>query len=260
MSDIETASPTPRAGFWRRFAAALIDGIVISVPLQVVVVVLFAMTGGTVQTNTGIVFNNCLRTVQLTNLPQNLVPPPPERANRAVICSATLFGLETARHLTVSRTTKEGIVTKTVSTTYMLDANDHPIQGTSLDWLAFVLVTIYLIALETRRGNTIGKQALGIRVIDVQSQEQIGIPLRKAVIRYALMWAFMVPTLTVLVGYKLLSNGGPEGMMEGSFFIWFVGAGVLGVAWLLWSIIQTARKRDPVYDRIAGTAAVRAAT
>ena len=35
---------------------------------------------------------------------------------------------------------------------------------------------------------------------------------------------------------------------------WLPGAGLLGIAWCLWILIQGDRKVDPVYDRIAGTA------
>jgi uncharacterized RDD family membrane protein YckC len=257
MSDIESAPQQARAGFWRRWAAFLIDGVLISVPIQLLVVVLFAMTSGAVQVSTGVVYNNCLRHVAMADLPKDLVPPPPVQANFAVICSTSFFGLETARRLTVSRTTKEGFVTKTVSQAYMLDANDKPKNGTTLDWLVELAILIYLIAMERRLGATVGKRALGVRVIDTLDPRRIGIPLRKAVIRNVMLWSWAFPMLIVLLGYLVLSNGGPEGMMTGSFFTWFAAAGVLGMAWALWMFVDIVRKRDPIYDRLAGTAVLR---
>ena len=36
----------------------------------------------------------------------------------------------------------------------------------------------------------------------------------------------------------------------------YVGMALL-IAWIVWIIVATARKRDPVYDRLAGTSVLR---
>jgi uncharacterized RDD family membrane protein YckC len=256
MADIASAPQRPRAGFWRRIAAALIDGLVVSVPIQLVVVVLFAMTNGAVQTTSGFTTKKCSRDIPIAELPKGLDPPPPERANHAEICRTSFFGLETARRLTVSRTTQDGIVKKTFSYSYMLDAGGRPINGTSLDWVVVLALATYLIALEHRLGKTVGKGALGLRVADTLDMERIGIPLRKAVIRNVMIWSWAFPMLIVLL-VGLLLTGDMEGLLDGSFFTWFTAAGLLSLAWLLWMVIQIGCKLDPAYDRIAGTAVLR---
>jgi uncharacterized RDD family membrane protein YckC len=247
----------PRAGFWRRSVAFIIDGIIVSVPIQILVVVLFALTNGAVQTTSGIAFSNCLKTPQLTELPQGLDPPPPAGANHAVICSTSLFGLETARRLTVSRVTKEGVVTKTFSRTYALDAQGKPRNAISFDVVVFLALFIYLITMEYRLGATWGKRLVGIRVANIERPERVGIPLRKAVFRNLLIWAWAGPLLVVLLVYLIVSHGDVELLMDGNFFIWFAVAAVLALAWCLWVLIQIVRKLDPIYDKIAGTAILR---
>jgi hypothetical protein len=61
----------------------------------------------------------------------------------------------------------------------------------------------------------------------------------------------------VAFGDFVLSRGDPEAFWTGGFFAWFMAAGLLGMMWYLWVAIQVARKRDPIYDRIAGTAVLR---
>jgi hypothetical protein len=250
-------SHKPRAGFWRRAAALAVDGIIVSLPIQILVVVLFALTNGAVQTTSGLAVKNCLTTLSATELPQGLDPPPPAGSNRAVICSSSFFGLETARWLTVSRVTKEGVVTKTFSRTYTLDAQGKPRNAISLDSVVFLALFIYLIALEHRLGATWGKRLVGIRVADIERPERVGISLRKAVFRNLLIWAWAVPLLVVLLVALIVSHGDLELLMEGNFFIWLAVAAVLALAGCLWVLIQIVRKLDPIYDKIAGTAVLR---
>jgi uncharacterized RDD family membrane protein YckC len=249
--------PRPRAGFWRRLSAFIIDTIIVSLPIQILVVVLFALTNGAVQTTSGISFGNCLKTLQITELPQGLDPPPPANSNQAVICSTSFFGLESARRLTVSRVTKEGIVTKTFSRTYALDAQGKPRNAVSLDSVAVLALFIYLITMEYRFGATLGKCLLGIRVADADGPERLGIPLRKAGIRNLLMWAWAVPLFAVLLVFLIVSHGDWELLMEDSFFVWFWLAGIPVFAWHLWVLVQIVCKLDPIYDKIAGTAVLR---
>jgi uncharacterized RDD family membrane protein YckC len=224
----------PRAGFYQRCGAALIDLIVVSTAFQVLVAVLFAATLGAVQTTSGFHVKNCQRKVAIAALPTNLDPDPPEHADSAVICRISFFGVETARQLTVSRNAKGGIDAEKASRTYMLDANDRPKKGLSLDWLLFPAFLLYLAALEHRFGTSIGKWMFGLRAIDTEAPERSGVPLSKAMIRNVLIWGWALPAAS-----------------------WLPGAGLLGIAWCLWILIQGDHKVDPIYDRIARTAVLR---
>ena len=69
-----------------------------------------------------------------------------------------------------------------------------------------------------------------------------------------------VPMFAVLIYQRVAVGGSADAMFTGSFFTWFTVAGLLGVIWVLVLVIQIARKTDPVYDRLAGTAVVREAS
>jgi uncharacterized RDD family membrane protein YckC len=49
MDHEATVTAQPRAGFWRRFLAIAIDVIIVALPFQIAVAVLFATTSGHVQ-------------------------------------------------------------------------------------------------------------------------------------------------------------------------------------------------------------------
>jgi uncharacterized RDD family membrane protein YckC len=116
---------------------------------------------------------------------------------------------------------------------------------------------IYLVAMECRFGATLGKRLLHIRAADIAELRRTGIPLRKAVLRNLLIPIGVVPMLVVLFVSYIANKGDPEGTFGGNFFVWFGAAGVVGTVWNLWVLIEIVRKRDPIYDKIAGTAVLR---
>jgi uncharacterized RDD family membrane protein YckC len=190
----------PRAGFWRRASAVLVDIVIVCAPLQVVAIVLFATTSGMVQNSSGIVFRTC---VPAKEIPQGLTPPPPANANAATECSARFFGMETARTLTVSRIQREGATTVSVKRNYMLDRSGHVINGYPLDWVVAALFALYVIAFETRRGATIGDRVLGISVFSTQDGTSKP-PLRRIVARNLAKLAGFAPMLAVALYYSII--------------------------------------------------------
>ena len=153
-----------------------------------------------------------------------------------------------------------------------------------------------MIVMETRSGQSIGSRVMRIRVADTAAPGEDGIPGRKAMVRYLAMLIGFVPLLVGLVIYAAW-GGPPEGPMpgdglyqrvlelssgtaysEGTRNNWNPAVatyplGLLGLlrdgdwlsevanaAMLVWIVVliaQAAMKRDPLYDRIAGTAVVR---
>jgi uncharacterized RDD family membrane protein YckC len=245
--------PGLRAGFWRRFGALLCDIIVVIVPLQLMFVVLYAMSDGTMQSSS--VFSRCSDFREIPQLPEGLTPPPPAGSNFARLCHGSFFGLETGRWLVIGRVTKEGIVTKSISVKYWIGVDGKITNVIPLDWVTLLAPFIYLVAMECRFGATLGKRLLHIRAADIAEPRRIGIPLRKAVIRNLLIPFGAVPMLVVLLVF--VNKGDLEGAFGGNFFVWFGAAGVLGQLWNLWILIDLVCKRDPIYDRIAGTAVLR---
>jgi uncharacterized RDD family membrane protein YckC len=268
MSQIEGLEA--RAGFWRRYVAFLIDVFIVqllaAILVGIPVGVLFAASNGAIQFGptertlggvsifeagwelkfAGINLIHCAN-VDLAQLPEGLDPAPPAQATFAVDCRNFAFGfLETARGLTVGRISKEGTTTSTSARSYALGADGKPRKAVSLDWLPPLLFFIYLVALQCRFGATLGMRPLHTRVVDLEAPGRGGIPLRKAVIRNLLLWAGVV---------AFYENW--EEMFSDSFLPWLFAADLLIAAYVLWVLVDVVRKRDPIYDRIAGTAVLR---
>jgi hypothetical protein len=252
-SRIEATADLPRAGFWRRWLATLIDSVVVMFPFQILAAVLFAMTAGTVQMDSGF-YRYCAaaNTVQ-----QSLDPPPPHDSNFARVCRISFFGAPTGAILTVGRVTRDGSATTTVSQGYMLDKDGTPIHGTSIDGIVGLALLIYLVGMIWKTGRTLGARIVAVRVIDAAAPGVSEVPIRKAIIRYLAMAIGFVPMFAVLIYQYAVNSGGADAVFTGNFFRWFTYAGVFGLLWVVALIFQIATKKDPVYDRLAGTAVVR---
>jgi uncharacterized RDD family membrane protein YckC len=232
----------------------VIDGIIISLPFQVIAAVLFAATSGWIQQSSGITFTTCMESREI---PAGLDPPPPTGSNFARECRVLFFGAETARSLQVGRVTREGTTTKAVWRGYMLDRDGHPINGVSVDWLVLIAFVAYLLTMETRTGATLGDRWMHIRVVDALAPGADGVPLRKIIMRYLAMLIGFAPVLAVALVYFARYGLDIEAIAESSVFTWLGLAGILTFGWLVVICVQIARKRDPLYDGIAETAVVR---
>ena len=241
-----------RAGFWRRWLAIVIDTIIVMIPFLILAAILFAATAGKVQMGGG--FSSC---VTGTNIPQGLNPPPPHDSNSMRVCQFSFFGAPTGAILTVARVTQEGNTTTSVSQGYMLDKDGTPTNGTSIDGIYQLTLLVYLLLMTWKTGATLGARVVKIRVIDTANPGAPGVPLGKAIVRYLAMLIGAVPALALLIYQVAIVGGSADEIFTGNFFRWFAIAGLLWALWLLALIIQIARKRDPWYDRLAGTAVVR---
>lgn len=119
-----------RAGFWRRAVAFFVDALVVALPMQVLVIALFAMTDGNVQSRFGIYGTAC---TALPALPIVPTPPPPADYNSIVECRFTLAGFDMARTLTVSKVTLDGGFTTSISHSYYLGADGKQRDAWSID-------------------------------------------------------------------------------------------------------------------------------
>jgi hypothetical protein len=249
----DTKADLPRAGFWRRWLATVIDMIVVMFPFQVLAAMLFAITAGAVQMNSGF-FNFC---EPATTVPQALAPPPPHDSNFATVCRVSFFGATTGATLTVGRSTREGNTTTTVSQGYMLDKDGNPTQGTSIDGIVWLAFLVYLVVMIWKTGRPLGARAVKIRVVNAVAPGTSGVPLRGAIIRYLAMAIGVAPAIALFI-YRFAAHGGSaDAMFAENFFQWFKFAAGLWALWAVVLTVQVARKRDPVYDRLAGTAVVR---
>jgi RDD family len=252
-SSIDATTGLRRAGFWRRWLAILIDGIVVMIPFQILAAILFSATAGMIQMDRGF-FSSCING---TTIPQGLDPPPPRDSNAIRVCKISFFGALTGATLSVARVAHDGGSTTTVSQTYMLDKDGTPVHGRSIDWIYQLAFVGYLVAMIWTRGKTLGSRVVKVKVIDTANPSAAGVPLSKTIVRYLAMMIGAVPALALLIYQRIAVGGTADAMFTSSFFQWFGYAAVLGGLWALVLIIQVAMKRDPVYDRLAGTAVVR---
>jgi uncharacterized RDD family membrane protein YckC len=247
-----------RAGFWRRSLAFLIDVIIISVPFQVIVAFLFVATSGHIQMGSPVAAHTICS--KLETVPDGLVLPPPAGSNFALECNVYFFGAQTARILQVGRVTIKETTAQTVSRSYMLDRDGHPIDGVSVGWIVMLALIAYLVALETRTGATLGDRAMRIRVVDVAAPAEPSVPLRKIVTRYLAMSIGFLPMLAVMLTYFGPYGPDIEEIAASNIFTWVWIAGAAELGWIIFLSVQIIRKRDPLYDRMAGTAVVCVAT
>ena len=249
----EAPAALVRAGCWRRWLAILIDWIILAVPFQLLAVILFSLTAGHIQMNNSF-YSHC---EPIKTIPQGLTPSPPHDSNFASVCDQSLFGARTGTTLNVGRITREGSTTTTVSQGYMLDADRNPVSGTLIDWIVVLAFIGYLVGMTHKTGRTLGARVVKVRVVDAANPQKPGVPLGRTIVRYLATAIGWIPAFTLLIYLNIAGGGSADAMftagtLQGSLF-----TVLLGVAWGIVLTVQIAQKRDPVYDRLAGTAVLR---
>lgn len=255
---IETQNPVRRAGFWRRFGSFLVDGAIILLPLEVVVAILFAMTDGQIQGRFGLNVLGCQALTQLPPGLQTQITNP----NGAAKCAFGLPGLPTANVLVVSRSEKNGAVTTTVSESFWLDAKgDLAAQaGYDVTWIAVLILFTYIVACEVWRGRTIGDRMVRTRVVDAAHSDIVGIPFGRSIGRRVAMMIGTIPAaivLTPVFSYRYDAAALAAYTATPFYRYGMIVSVVIGLAWLILIVVAIARKKDPIYDRIARTAVIR---
>jgi hypothetical protein len=251
---LDVTTEPRRGGFWRRWLSGIIDIVIVMLPFSALAAILFSMTAGMVQMDNGL-FNTC---TTYTDVPKvALDPPPPHDANFSRICHFWFFTAKTGSVLIVGRTTKDGNMTTTVNQSYMLDASDKPIRGYSIDWIVWLALLAYLIIMTCKLGRSLGDRVVNLRVIDTANPAASGVPLAKAFLRYPAMAIGFVPVFALLIWRSIASGGSADAAFTADAFKWLTAALLLGGVWSIVLIVQVARKRDPYYDRLAGTAVIR---
>lgn len=244
-----------RAGFWRRWLALIIDTIIVLLPFQLLAAGLFAMTAGMVQMPSGF-FNICEHGGK-DQISEALRPLAPRDSNFITACRTSFLGATTGRTLTMGRATREGNLTTTVTMSYMQDKEGTVVKGTTIDWIFYLTLVIYLVAMISTGGRSLGGRAVRIRVIDAKNPDALEVPLHKVVIRYLVMFIGVMP-LAAFYTFQYWSKGGiADAMFTTEVLPVFAATAVFGALWALALTIQIARKTDPIYDRAAGTAAIR---
>lgn len=252
-SGIDATEDLARAGFWRRGLAIAIDSIVVMLPFQILAAILFTATAGGIQMNSGF-YSFCM---PAKTIPQGLAPVPPQDSNFAQVCRTSFFGATTGATLNVGRTTRDGNATTTVSQSYMLDRDGKPIRATSIDAIFWLALLAYFIGMIWKTGKTLGCRVARVRVVGIAQPGVSGVPLRKVFIRYLAMAIGVMPAFAILIYQWVTVGGGADAMFNATFFQWIGYAMLFAAAWVIVLAMQMGMKKDPVYDRLAGTAVLR---
>ena len=140
------------------------------------------------------------------------------------------------------------------SRTYRLNAHNEVVQGFAVDPVVALALLIYLVERASRAGRTLGDRWLGCRIVDARSGG------RPAWGRVLLRYIFMEHGRGSGAGVGRL---GKSAQRPGAA-VWrrnpreSGAVALFALAWTLTNIVLVALKRDPLYDRWAGTAVLRA--
>jgi uncharacterized RDD family membrane protein YckC len=198
MADVETRQTASRAGFWRRILAILIDVALCALVVTVAGVFLFGLTDGRIRVGTALIDVN--RCIQVD--PQRIeVPLPPQfQVTSALQCTKSFFGIVHDRTLRVAQVTRSGSTTYTRAITYPVDADGRPTRAFYIDYLTWILLVAYVLLLEWRCGQTLGKRVMRIRVKSLRGGPiTLAQAIKRSVIRFLpwpLFWLpFMLPLM-----------------------------------------------------------------
>ena len=211
------------------------------------------MSHGAIQMmSPGLRSHNC---EEVTSYPGDLSPAPPENSNFAVICSSYSLAGRTGQILTVGSRSQGSAVTQELYVNYPLDADGRPGNSIDVSWITPLAFLGYLVLAQHRFRKTIGLRMMRSQMIWTDDATAERIPFTRLAVRYAVLFAGYIPAIAV-IGYTAVTvlNGSAatETLIGGMGIGW-----LLGMIWWLWNVILIARKRDPIYDRVARTAIVR---
>ena len=98
---------------------------------------------------------------------------------------------------------------------------------------------------------------MGIRLVGSSDDSSVGVALRKVVFRILSLGIGFYPMLIVGALSYLMTGSAQPFVPNVPLLILAALAAIANAVWCVTLIVQIARKRDPDYDRIAGTAVLR---
>jgi hypothetical protein len=249
LPDVTDSVEFVRGGFWRRALAILIDLIAIGAVLQLAALVLFPLSNGRVQFSGGPFY--ALNCQNLASVPEGLAIAAEFGPNSITDCRQTLFGLPTARTLSLNRITQDDGVTKVAQVRHMLDAKGKAVRGWPLEIFILPLLIALRFWLDHGRGSP-GRRICHLRLAD--GMDGLQPPPTSLNGRYAALALPLAP-LWLWSAYGALFPG-PE---LGAAMYWLCWVGT--VVPLLIATLEAAdsiiRRRDTFYDRFAQTSVLR---
>lgn len=235
--------------FWRRLVAAAADVLVLVVAAQLAAVALYAASEGKLRSSTLVKSAHCEAVHAMSaKVLQGVAVPAGARPVAARVCALSMAGFETGRYATVVLQAQDGEVTRSLAFSRPLDRKGQPTTPVILDWvypLAFILV---MSLAEGLFGATLGKRALGLKVVAADGGGRLGLPralLRNAVIYGGGAMVLVAPLVAALAHIRL-----PP-------LAYYAAVGVFGVLVLAPFAMLAEASPRALYDRWAGADVVR---
>lgn len=234
-------------GFWRRLFAALIDYLVVLIPLFTLAAVLFQLTDGGVKGHFWLNWRLCQEATVHGN--------PSLEHYKWQVCRTSLLGFPVAEWAVGTITDTQSVAAPAVSID--LDQKGN-FRSTALDlgFVELLVLATYLLVMETTSGRSVGKRALTLVVRDEYDWHRRGLSMQKAVRRQGVKFLGTVPFVLTGAWFAFQSWGSDPVVTSTYSRLEFVGAfAALAVAliWPAWIGLSIALGNEPIHDRIAGT-------
>ncbi len=141
----------------------------------------------------------------------------------------------------------------TIGAQFLAPASTDPMMQAAPGFVESLLFYLYSIVLHGRNGQTIGKMAARVRVLDLSEEK---LTMAQAITRDLVPLSLSVASFVVLVNVGL-----PTDLSEVDYASLIPGLFLLSIA-ILWSLAEiltmaTNRKRRAIHDFIAGSVVVR---
>lgn len=248
-------SPAATVGFWRRAIAFVIDCATVALVLQVLAMGLYGTTGGRVQSEGIFRVTECHwppKEGDVTFPYGELTAPDHITSLSQKVCRASLFGIDQAHYLVASAQENYGGLTVTTTATILLDDAGRAVRVLWLDAFFLPLLLLLRVPGERRTGQSPGKRVMGIRVKGAAGPPTAGESLKRNLL-------LLAPLMSSFVPLDLVTLASPNLIMLSSAVPVIAGVlALVGLAWTILLIFQTASRRTAIHDSFAGTAVVRA--
>lgn len=268
IEETQSAQPTdapkirtwPRhAGFWRRLAALMIDYLVVFIPLFILVAALFSATNGGVTGSFSLRWNTCYEaTLNGSN--------DPSASNYDwQLCRTSIFGLTVAQWVQGSpkaaTQSNDSSSNSSPFVAYSLDSEGN-VRSSSLDvgFVEWIALFVYLLLMEMKSGEPIGKRIMAITVRDDSDFDRVGLLARKAVRRQGMKFLGFLPMILLGAWYAFQSWGDPPEVMQEASSAEVIAAVTFGfvamavaLIWLIWIAASILLGGNPIHDRFAET-------
>ncbi len=255
VTPVDEQTSLPRAGFWRRVGSLTLDYFIVTIPLQVLAVVLYAYSDGRIQSSFGgFPFQVCRllsaddASKLASKLPTTLMPD----WNYAQDCSTTLFGLPHARTFVFGKFTQVPGMSTNIWQSYPvnLGSSKPPVDW---GWVSSVIFIAYICVALVRFGKTIGMRFTKTRLIATSEPNRRGVALWRILYRSLLV---SLPGVPLTIAFTYAATQASSISSVPSYVLVAFG---IAIGFWLWILRALILKKDPYYDRVAGTAVIREA-